>query len=859
MVSPMSKAAPRMTPMMEQYFAIKKQHPEAILFFRLGDFYEMFFEDALLVSRELGLTLTHRGQLGDERIHMCGVPHHAADSYIEQLVHKGYKIAICEQMSDKATASGVVQREVTQIITPGTWTGGEDGGQPRYLLSIIKDGTRYAVAAAELSTGELEYSAELLDAEEMLHACMRYQPQEILIPDDWTEEEVAPLKERWEGRLSLFPRQQRLWQVEEWLINGRHPLPAHGQAVLAQLFGYLGETQKRQLKHFQLKEIASNAVMVLDPYTIRNLELFQRLYGDKGGSLYGQLNRTQTSMGARLLRRWVGQPLLEREKIERRLDWVEGLVNHSLVREEVRLLLKQVYDLERLTGRLSMGKATPRDLVQIRETLEQIPRLKEILSQLEGDSWKQWLREWDDCAEVRERIAQAIDDEAPHGLKEGSIIRPGYHPRLDELREAANGGKRWMVEMELAERERTGIPSLKVGYNKVFGYYIEVTKTHLSKVPERYIRKQTLANAERYVTQELKEMEQRILEAEEQLSQLELQLFQEVLQAVTAEIPRLKKVAEWLATLDVVYALAECSVQHHYVRPTFGEAGRVVIREGRHPVVEASVSTSFVANDIHFSDQRQILLITGPNMAGKSTYMRQMALTAIMAQMGCFVPAAEARLPLFDRIFTRIGSADDLSQGQSTFMVEMNEIRNTTRLATSRSLIIIDELGRGTSTQDGMAIAQAVIEYLHDRIGALTMVSTHYHELAALEERLPRLKNISMLVRETGGEVLFLRRVVEEPADKSYGIYCAELAGLPEEIIVRAKELFAAGGTGAGYTAPAVGEQLSLFDLDSDYQRATQEIVGLLRDVDVMHTTPMQALQLLMELKQKGEGILWPR
>lgn len=878
------KSDAKLTPMMEQYFTMKESHRDALLFFRLGDFYELFFDDALLVSELLGLTLTSRGTLGNEPIPMCGVPYHAADTYIEQLIGHGYKVAICEQVENPKTAKGVVRREVVRIVTPGTWLGYEDK-RNNYICSLFYEKERFFLVAGDFATGELELVHQPLSLDGLLDECMRYRPSEIVYPSLFPSHVRQELERHFKGLMTVVssPDANRCQQLlNAWLIQ-KPSLPPAAEQAIGQLLEYWQSTQKRVLQHFQLSLVEPAQYLRMDGFTVRNLELFERLSGEKKGTLLHLMDRTATMMGARRLRQWLAKPLVRRQDIEQRLDAVSELVADALIREDIRLKLRSIADLERIATRIAMGTATPKDLLALKDSLAQVPPLKSCCQSANTPTLRRLASQLDPCEDVYQLIERAIDPQAPAQFQEGRVIRDGYDAQLDELRQVARQGKDWLVQLEAKERERTGIKSLKIGFHQVFGYYIEVTKANLSLVPhDRYHRKQTLANAERYVTEELKERERLILEAEEKLAVLEHQRFDEVREQVARQTHRLQSLARHLGVLDVYATFAEISVQRRYVRPELTEEPILEIVDGRHPVVEQMLPDGrFVANDTHMDEHSRIYLITGPNMAGKSTYMRQVALMAIMAQMGCFVPATRARLPIFDQVFTRIGASDDLASGQSTFMVEMNEIRLTTTQATKDSLVIIDELGRGTSTEDGMAIARAVIEYVHDQIGCFAFVSTHYHELASLEGQLPGLKNVSMAVEETDTEVLFLRRLVEGPTNKSYGIYCAKLAGLPSSIIQRAEELLAAGPNLAATTgdrpswksagvresvpAAAVGQadldagtvehfqQLSFFaEPDDAEETLAQQIIAKLKQLDLDRTTPLDALKLLYQWKRKG-------
>ncbi len=885
------------TPMIQQYLAVKAQAPDAFLFFRLGDFYEMFFEDALNASRELEITLTGREGGMEERIPMCGVPYHSAETYIARLVEKGYKVAICEQVEDPADAKGVVRREIVRIVTPGTVMDSKLLGETsnNYIVSVVKQDGLYGFTACDISTGELyttclENSLELVIDElnvynpsemigptSLLEEIKRYTAQwgRDIVSTDWTAADESLLAEHFPGEASLT-----VFSLK----------PANRQGV-AMLLTYLRETQKRALvhvKHIRLYE--HDQFMTMDPFTRRNLELVETVRERaKKGSLLWLLDKTVTAMGARMLRRWIEKPLMNAARIEERLEAVDRLYNHLMVREDLKSALKEVYDLERLVARISYGNANARDLAALKHSLQQVPLFREVCASSGSTTLQSLVADMDDCADVMSWIAEAIEDEPPVSVRDGGIIREGYHGYLDQLRAASANGKQWIAELERREREATGIKSLKIGYNKVFGYYIEVTKANMAALPEgRYERKQTLANAERYVTPELKEKESLILEAQDKMIDLEYELFTELRNRISEHISRLQGLAELIAAADVYQSLATVSAAYHYRRPEIGESYELLIEDGRHPVVEAVLQEgAFIANDTILKEEEgRILLITGPNMAGKSTYMRQVAVICLMAQIGCFVPAKAARIPLIDRIFTRIGAADDLIGGQSTFMVEMMDIQVMTEKATPKSLVIIDELGRGTSTGEGMAIAQAVIEFLHDSVGCKTLVSTHFHELAHLEQSLTHLHNHCMAVKESGQQVTFLRKLIRGAADTSYGIYCAEIAGLPRPIIERSYELLhvfearaahqesAAASTRSAPSVPPIlssapnlpaspvavpAVQLSLFeetphaeDKQKKKQDAkSQQILDQLKGLDLINMTPLQALNLIHEMKQK--------
>jgi DNA mismatch repair protein MutS len=877
------------TPMMEQYLSVKEQAKDALLFFRLGDFYEMFFEDAVTASRELEITLTGRGAGQEERIPMCGVPYHAAEGYIAKLIEKGYKVAVCEQVEDPATAKGVVRREIVRIVTPGTVMDSKMVGESsnNFIMGAAQLGGRFGIAACDLTTGEL-YVTSFADSRETVINIMNvYRPSEAVgdiaaittITMDRNQSNRTLLTTiRETDDLSAIAEQ---FPDEQW---DSHELVR--QKAVAHLVAYLNETQKRSLSHLRtVKAYDSESYMSLDAFTRRNLELTETVRDrSRKGSLLSLLDRTRTAMGARLLKRWIDQPLLNREEAERRLDAVQALNKDWMLRKELRDELGEVYDLERLAGRIAYGTANGRDLIALKNSLKRIPSIQQICRSLDAAPLSLLASRMDACTDIADAIERAISEEPPVSLKEGGLIRPGYDSKLDELREASQNGKQWIAELERQEREATGIKSLKIGFNKVFGYYLEVTRANLTHLPEgRYERKQTLANAERYVTPELKEKEALILEAEDRMFDLEYERFIALRDEIAGQMARLQRLAESVSALDVLQAFAEASAERRYSRPSWtdGAGYDLTIEEGRHPVVEAVTENGvFISNDTSLtSSDGSILLITGPNMAGKSTYMRQVAMICLMAQIGCFVPAKRAVLPFVDRIFTRIGAADDLVGGQSTFMVEMKDIQVMTEQATKRSLVIIDELGRGTSTDEGMAIAQSVIEYVHNHIGCKALVSTHFHELAHLESSLSGLRNGCMAVKESADGVTFLRKLVPGAADSSYGIYCAQLAGLPEIIVSRAYTLLSENGSFDTGNSPAMKEAaaayiqqpvaaLSSFEQLSMFVEAplaakpskpspSDKLLDKLRKLDVMRMTPMQALEWLNDarnqLKESGE------
>lgn len=780
------------TPMIQQYLAIKAQYPDAFLFFRLGDFYEMFFEDAKKASKELEIALTSRNGGKDEYIPMCGVPYHAVKQYIKVLIDKGYKIAICEQMEDPKLAKGMVKREVIQMITPGTVMEDEslEPKKNNYLaaLSAFSDGS-YGFALSDLTTGETKVT--LISAwDGVIQEIDANDVREVVLDPRFDEEKKKMLVEQLGVTVS---ENERDTVPIELAANAAGIDQEKLLSALGRLLDYLQTTQKRSLDHLQPADVYHiNEYMMIDPHSRRNLELTQTNRNKKTyGSLLWLLDDVKTAMGGRRLKQWIEKPLLNQEKIEERLAAVGALKAHMLERETLRSALGNVYDLERLVGRVSFGNVNPREVVQLKRSLEQVPQIKQVLAGIKDGPLTRYGEEMDPCAEVCSLIGRAIVDDPPFSTADGGMIKQGYDETLDRYRDASKNGKRWIAELEAKERQETGIRSLKVGYNRVFGYYIEVSRPNLKLLPEgRYERRQTLSNAERFITPELKEKERIILEAEEKRVGLEYRIFSDVRLKIKEYAARLQQLARLVSSLDVLQSFASVSDRNGYVAPSFSNKRILKIKNSRHPVIEKVMRDgAFVANDISMDRACDMLLITGPNMGGKSTYMRQAALAAIMAQIGCFVPADEAVLPVFDQIFTRIGAADDLVSGQSTFMVEMNEAKYALTHATQNSLILLDEIGRGTSTYDGIAIAQAIVEYIHRHISAKTFFSTHYHELTFLEEKLPRLKNIHVGAMEENGKVVFLHKVLDGQADKSYGIHVAKLAGLPDDLIERADEI----------------------------------------------------------------------
>lgn len=849
----------KITPVRKQYLEIKRRYPDAILFFRLGDFYETFDEDAKITSRELDIVLTSRNVAKGDRIPMAGIPHHAVDSYLARLIEKGYHVAICEQVGE-GPVQGLFAREVVRVVTPGTVVEPNllPGDTNNYLVAVIPDSEVVGVAYADISTGE--FATTQFNAPDVMsairHELTRLQPAEVIVPESVT------LENEWDGHLTSLPD----WRFEaarssETLNDhfGTATLDGFGLAGLplatraaAAIIGYLNLTQPSALKLLTgLSTYTLDEFMALDAATRRNLELVETLRtGEVQGSLLGVLDRTVTPMGKRLLRHWIANPLLDIERIRNRHNQVEVLYDEGLWRAEVRQILKPLGDLERLTNRIAAGVARPRDLTGLREILEWLPSVVTLLDGRREGPMEKLAADIDPCPEVLELLKRAMTDEPPATLAHSGVIRAGFSEELDEVVAASRGAREWIAELESIERQRTGINNLKVGYNKVFGYYIEVTKAKTDQIPEEYIRKQTLVNAERYITPEMKEYEAIVLTAEERIRDIEGRLFSEICSNVGEEAPRLLRTARAIARLDVVSGLAEVASSKDYVRPEVVEENVLEIRQGRHPVVEEFLhGERFVPNDSVYDDGERVRVITGPNMSGKSTYLRQVALIALMAQMGSYVPAQSTKLGLVDRIFTRIGAQDEIHAGQSTFMVEMVETANILHHATNRSLLILDEIGRGTSTYDGVSIAWAVVEYIHNhpRLRARTVFATHYQELTHLSDVLPGVRNYNVAVSEEGGQVVFLHKIAPGGADKSYGIHVAELAGLPRPVINRAQDIlaqFEADSIRAKGSDQIPARQLTFFP-------ETDPLLDELREIDVSSLTPLEALNRLYEWQQR--------
>lgn len=860
------------TPMMVQYFEIKNDYPNEFLFFRLGDFYELFYEDAIKASQLLELTLTSRNKNAENPIPMCGVPYHSAQGYIDRLIEMGYKVALCEQVEVPKEAKGMVKREVVQVITPGTVMQGDvvHENENNYLAAVLEQEEKFTLAYVDLTTGELK-ATKLQSKAEIFSEIAGLEVKEALFYEGESVELRSELEKRLGTIFSFLKKDTTYMEEVTYQQVTANVTDDSLLAVLELLLHYLAKTQMRSLDHLQqAEEYDTSHYLVFTQEVRRNLELSTSLRdGSRTGTLLWVLDQTKTAMGGRTLRSWLEKPLINIHAIEKRQDLVENLLNHFFERTDLNEVLTRVYDLERLAGRIAYGTVNARDLIQLKRSLEQIPMMLEILSLMNSDGiWDELLAEIDPVTEVKDLIERAIEEEPPISITEGEIIKDGYNEQLDSYRDAMTNGKKWLAELEAKEREATGIKNLKVGFNKVFGYYIEITRSHLEKVEEgRYERKQTLTNSERFITPELKEMEAMILGAEEKSQALEYELFVTAREEVKLAIERLQKLARVVAQVDVLQSFAQVSEDNHYTRPTFHEESQDVrIEDGRHPVVEHVMDDQeYVPNDVFLEDSTDILLITGPNMSGKSTYMRQVALMIIMAQMGCFVPATKAELPIFDQVFARIGAMDDLISGQSTFMVEMNETNQAISNATSNSLLLFDEIGRGTATYDGMALAEAIIEYVHDHVGAKTLFSTHYHELTALEERLEHLENIHVGAVEEDGDLVFLHKITPGSADRSYGVQVAKLAGLPTSVLNRAStilaelekkneesEIVSGAPKIVEEVEPAATKENGQLDLFSGaWSESEEQVLADLKKIDVMNLTPLEAMNLLNELQNK--------
>ena len=831
----------KLSPMMLQYIEMKEKNMDVILFFRLGDFYEMFFEDALIASRELELTLTGKSAGLEDRIPMCGIPYHSVNPYIDKLIDKGYKVAICEQIEDPKTAKGVVKREVLQILSKGTMMNSEflDEKTNNYIGNVIDLKYTYVISYADISTGEFYTTTSIYDSNSLVSLILSLNLKEIVVKNNFDNNVLNTLKNKYKVNISIFDEEI---DVSEYTNIFSHIEDSKYIESIKHLLSYLISTQKRSLNYLQkINIINTKSYLKLDINARRNLELTSSLrLKERTYSLLWLLDKTKTAMGSRMLKNWIENPLVDKNEINKRYDIVEKLETEFILKEELREYLYQVYDLERLSGRIGYGNTNGRDLLQLKNSLKVLPNIKSILDNLK---YEKTIETLDDLYEL---LQISIDEDAPVTIKEGGIIKSGFNLELDELKENRSSGKDFVIKMESEERNRTGIKNLKVGYNKIFGYYIEVSKSNIGLIKEEYnyIRKQTLANCERYVTPLLKEKEALILGAEEKIINLEYNLFIEIKNKVQTYIKRIQNIAKVIAEIDVLQSFATISEENNYIRPIITDKRIVEIIDNRHPVVEKVLETPFVPNDILMDEKTNILIITGPNMAGKSTYMREFAITVIMAQIGCFVPAKKCTLPIFDQIFTRIGASDDLVSGDSTFMVEMKEANEAITNATNNSLIIFDELGRGTATYDGLSLAQAIIEYIHNNIKCKTLFSTHYHELTKLEDHFENLKNVHVSALEENGNITFLHKIKNGSVDKSYGIHVAKLANLPKSLIKRANEILSDYESNGNIE---IKNQIS-FDLD---EKAEENIaLEKLKQINPYEITPIEALNILYELKK---------
>ena len=864
------------SPMMQHYLETKKQYKDCVLFYRLGDFYEMFFEDAEIVSRELELTLTGKDCGQEKRAPMSGIPYHAADSYIAKLIEKGYKVAICEQVEDPKQAKGIVKREVIRVVTPGTVIESNllEEKKNNYIMAIYKSGLYFGISVCDISTGEFLATqiVEHNNFARLLDEISRYSPAEIIVSDMMfnSKTEIEKIKERFETYISK--ESEESFDGEYELLSGMYNiiddknekiknLSDKKLAIYAinALLKYLEDTQKTSLDHINtIKIYNTTRYMALDINARRNLEITEKMRDkSKKGTLLWVLDKTSTSMGGRLLRRWLNDPLIDRKEINDRLDAVEELKDSIILRGDVVDALKKVYDIERLAGKISYGNANGRDMISLKNSVKQLPEIKKVLSTTVAGLLKEIYENIDTLNDIYEIIEKSIVDEPPIGVKDGGIIKIGYDPEIDKLKLATTEGKKWILELEAKEREQTGIKGLKVGFNKVFGYFIEVTKSNLSMVPDRYVRKQTLTNCERYITEELKNLENQILGAEERVVTLEYNAFCEIRSSIEKQIQRIQKTATLVSTLDVLVSFATVAEDMNYVKPEVDNGGVIDIKEGRHPVIEKMISNSnFVPNDTYLDEEgNRLAIITGPNMAGKSTYMRQVALITLMAQVGSFVPASYAKIGVVDKIFTRVGASDDLSMGQSTFMVEMMEVAKILKEATKNSLVILDEIGRGTSTYDGLSIAWAVAEFIADKekCGAKTLFATHYHELTELENKVEGVKNYSIAVKENGEDIIFLRKIVDGGTDESYGVHVARLAGVPQVVTKKANEILQSlerRNVLNNKIIEQAPKKESADQIDM-YNYKIAEVAHEIDRIDFNQLTPIDALNTLVKIKEK--------
>jgi len=846
------------TPMMQQYLDIKEQYMDSLVFFRLGDFYELFFDDAIVASRILEIALTGRDAGVEDRVPMCGVPYHAVDSYIQKLIDAGYKVAIVEQVEDPREAKGIVKRDVVRLITPGTVIDQNflDAKANNYITSISHTATNYFLSYADVSTGEVCCVELAKDDTLLINELIALETKEVVISSDFPKEVLAPLVNNYHVTISI---EDETKEMSEYNYISQNITDSRLKLTINRLINYLIRTQKRSLSHLQEAHLYnSQQYMQVDIYSKRNLEIFETVRtASRKGSLFWLVDKAETAMGSRMIKHWLDKPLINSVDINYRYDIIESLQKEFLITAELKQALRNVYDLERLVARIAFENANAKDLIQLKRSLKEVPLIKNHITTLKTKYNLRLDDEFSTFSELTDKLERSINEDAPFTIKEGGIIKDGYSEELDRYRELARNGKQYIANLQNRERERTGIKNLRVGYNKVFGYYIEITKGNLPLLKDEYgyIRKQTLTNSERFITNELKELEDTILNAEEKAINLEYELFVEIRNEIKRYIPALQRLAKAIAEIDALISFANVSMENRYTRPKLNDQHIIDIKKGRHPVVEKLLEDKFVENDIYMDENTSILLITGPNMSGKSTYMRQMALIAILAQAGCFIPCEEGNIPIFDKIFTRIGATDDLISGQSTFMIEMMEANNALQNATNNSLILFDEIGRGTATFDGMALAQGIIEYIHDKINAKTLFSTHYHELTALENNLTRLKNVHVKAVDQHQELIFLHKVENGPSDKSYGIQVAKLANLPPSLIKRAEKILAK--LEQNKKEIVIDTQYNLFDFDFNIKEERllnpeeQEVLNIIRETNFFELTPMDALNLLYKLQLK--------
>ena len=863
------------SPMMQKYLETKEKYKDCILFYRLGDFYEMFFEDAIIASKELEITLTGKDCGLEERAPMAGIPHHAAENYAAKLLEKGYKVAICEQLEDPKTAKGIVERGVIRILTPGTIVESNllEEKKNNYIMCICKTGLYYGISVCDISTGEF-YSSEIKgenNFEILLDEIARFSPSEIIANYMMFEckDELDKIKERFNIYMNrfndkFFLEDEGNLALDYNIIENKKQVTSLKERKLAvksinALLEYLNETQMTSLEHINTITLYSiSKYMLLDVTARRNLEITEKMRDkSKKGTLLWVLDKTSTSMGGRLLRRWLNDPLLEVKEIQERLDAVKELKENIMLRGDATETLKKVYDIERLAGKMTYGNANARDMITLKNSLQKLPDLKNVLSQCTSPKLKELYEELDELKDIYELIDKSIIEDPPMTVKDGGIIKMGFDPEIDQLKTATTEGKNWIIKLEAEEKAKTGIKTLKIGYNKVFGYYFEVSKSFVSQVPDRFIRKQTLTSGERYITEELKALENQILGAEEKVINLEYNAFVKIREEIALNIKRLQQSAKVVSTLDVLSSFAQVAEDMNYCMPTVSNNGKITIKEGRHPVIEKMLGVgNFVPNDtILDKDENRLAIITGPNMAGKSTYMRQVALITLMAQIGSFVPATEAEIGVVDKIFTRVGASDDLSMGQSTFMVEMMEVATILKEATENSLVILDEIGRGTSTYDGLSIAWAVAEYIADKekCGAKTLFATHYHELIELADKQEGIKNYSIAVKEKGEDIIFLRKIVEGGTDESYGIHVARLAGVPKVVTKRANEILRSLERKSMLSGKKV-EKENKNVVEGQFDMFNYKLAEIAHEIDKINLnelTPIDALNTLLKIKEK--------